>query len=361
MAPDMERDSPSIRRSGAMNRAPTVHGRSRGFILLLTMILMLTLTAVVSGFVVSLATDTRSAAFQAYDAKAFWLSEAGLADAIRELKIDSTFRANPSTVSGNLGDGAYSVTVTKSAITYALTSTGTVYGQSRRITKSVAVTEGALPAFDYVQHSGNDIAFKDSENTVITGDVSAIGQVKNQSDVTIHGTVTENSTVTTPTVGLSAYASEADHTVNGNKTFEEGNTYSGIWYVDGQATIKKGVTINGTIIATGHIKLERAENVTITPTAPYPALVSNAQVKAKELEDSTISGLIFASDKIDMSKGENNTILGTLVAGGKINMKDSENVTVTYDANIKSSPPPHFSGGGTVTVTDQKDWDEIAV
>ena len=343
--------------------SPGSHPRNdgRGFVLLLTMVLMLTLTAGVGGLIVSLTTDIRNVSFQARGAKAFWLSEAGLADTIRQLKNDPDFRMSPSSVDGNLGDGTYTVSVSKSGSTYTLTSTGTVEAQSRRLTESLAVTEGTLPAFDYVQHSGDDIDFKDSLDTVITGDISAIGQVKNHGDVIINGTVTENSSVTTPTVDLNGYQAEAAYTVNGNKTFEEGQTYSGIWYVNGKATIQDNVTVNGTIVATGDIKLEKAENVTINPASPYPALVSNGKIKAKQLERSTINGLIFALDAIEMNQAEDNTIDGALVSGGDIEMKQNENVTVTYNSNIKAKPPPHFSGGGTVTVTAQKDWDEVAV
>lgn len=330
----------------------------KGSVLILTFIIMITLTAITVGFLNMTSTRLRGSAYDVASSKALWLAEAGLQDVIYRLKNDSGYRNSPTAVNANLGDGSYSVSVSKNGNIYTLTSTGTVDALNRKTTQSMVVAEGTPETFSYAQHAGGNINFKNSEGT-INGDISAGGQVKNEDNMTINDTITEGSSVVTPSVDFDSYLTIADNVVNGNKTFEEGQTYSGIWYVDGKAIIEDDVTINGSIIATGNIKMQNSEGITISPDSGYPALVSGNKIKGKELEDSTINGLIYAVDNINLNQNEDNAFNGTLIASGKILMKNGENFTVTYDSDIQSNPPPYFSGGGAITVTPQRDWNEI--
>ena len=92
--------------------------RSSGFVLLLTLILMVSLSAIVGALIVSLTTDFRNAAVQANDAKALWLAEAGLQKAIWNLKTPSGSGGQGENwtttgVTETLGDGSYTVVATR--------------------------------------------------------------------------------------------------------------------------------------------------------------------------------------------------------------------------------------------------------
>lgn len=99
--------------------------RERGAVLLLTFIVMIALVTITAGFLYMLSARARSVAYAKNSEKAFWLAEAGLQQVMYRLKNDSVFSDNPTTVTGNLGDGSYSVTVSMDESTYTITSTGT--------------------------------------------------------------------------------------------------------------------------------------------------------------------------------------------------------------------------------------------
>ncbi len=89
---------------------------SRGFVLLLTLLIMASLSAVAGGLIVALTTNFREIAVRTNDAKAFWLSEAGIEKAIWNLKTPPGSGGmgenwtTPGTIE-NLGGGNYSMVV----------------------------------------------------------------------------------------------------------------------------------------------------------------------------------------------------------------------------------------------------------
>ena len=70
--------------------------KQEGFVLLLTLLIMTSLSAIAGALVVSLTADFRQVAIRANDAKAFWIAEAGVEKAIWNLKTP--------VVSGGLGE-----------------------------------------------------------------------------------------------------------------------------------------------------------------------------------------------------------------------------------------------------------------
>ncbi len=327
----------------------------KGSVLIVMFIIMTTLTTITVAYLYMTSIRLRGSAYDVVSSKALWLAEAGLQDVIYRLNNDSEYRDSPTAVNENLGDGSYSVSVSKNVNTYSLTSTGTVDVLNRKITQNVIVAEGTPQAFSYAQHSGKDIDYGNSVGT-INGDISAVDQVTNEDGMTINGNIAERSGIATPFVNFDSYSAIADNVVHGRKTFEEGQTYSGIWYVGGNAIIKDNVTINGSIIATGNIDMEDSAGITINPGSGFPALVSKKNIKGDRLEDSTINGLTYAMKKIDLNQNKRNTFNGTLISGQEtsINIIGGEDFTITYDANLQSNPPPYFGPETTVT-----DWDEI--
>lgn len=155
---------------------------SSGFILLLTLVLMTTLSAIAGTLIVSLTTDFRNAYVQTNDAKAFWLAEAGIADAVKRFKNDEINLADAQTDNTTmqdvvLGDGTYSVVLSRSGNEVTITSTGTVSSQSRTVTVVVVITQGLPPAFNYAVFGNNSnnatlsIGDNNSATVTISGDL----------------------------------------------------------------------------------------------------------------------------------------------------------------------------------------------
>lgn len=338
--------------------------RKKGVTLLLTLIIMTTLAAIVTAFLFMVSVQTKGSGYTIDSAKAFWLAEAGIQQVMYRLKNDSAYRANPVTVSGNLGDGSYSVSVVKNASTYTLTAAGTVEGLSRTVGQSIIAVAGGADFSDGIYADGNTLNFQGSSGT-INGDIRGRGNIQNYSGMTINGTVTPNSPTDFAICDYPSYLAIANNVVNKNKTFTSGNTYSGIWYVNGSVTIQKNVTINGSIIATGGITISgtnnnRATNINITPGSNYPALVAGTNITSSYLQTSAIKGLIYARNNVAFDNNKAGTLFnGSILAGSNISMKQGSGFTVTYNSQLQSNPPPYFSGsGGEATVTPQKDWQE---
>lgn len=339
--------------------------RKKGVTLLLTLIIMTTLAVVVAAFLYMVSVQTKGSGYTMDSAKAFWLAEAGIQQVMYRLKNDSAYRANPMTVSGNLGDGGYSVSVVKNASTYTLISTGTVEGLSRTIRQSIIAVTGGADFSDSIYADGNTLNFQGSSGT-INGDIRGNGNIQNYSGMTINGTVLPNSPTDFAICDYPSYLSIADNVVNTSKTFTSGNTYSGIWYVEGSVNIEKNVTINGSIIATGGITISGSKKtpvtgIVITPSSNYPALVAGTNITSSYLQTSTIKGLIYARNNAAFDNNSTGALFnGSILAGGNISMKQGSGFTVTYDPKIQSNPPPYFSSsaGSDATVTPQKDWQE---
>ncbi len=126
--------------------------KTRGFILLLSLIMMATLSAMTGALIVSLSTDYRNAVVVSNNSKAFWAAEAGIADAIKRLKNNEIVLAdgacdNATVQTISFGGGTYSVSLCRTARDIKLISTGVVNSQSR-IVEQIEVT-GFPSAFNH--------------------------------------------------------------------------------------------------------------------------------------------------------------------------------------------------------------------
>ncbi len=132
----------------------------KGFVLLLTLVIMMTLSSIAAALIFSLTTDFRNAVVQSNDAKAFWLAEAGIQDAAKRLKNDEINISDGSTDSTSiqnisLGGGIYSVTLSRTGSDITLTSTGTHGGQTRTVKQVQVLTLKFPAAFDYAVFGSN--------------------------------------------------------------------------------------------------------------------------------------------------------------------------------------------------------------
>jgi len=255
-----------------------------------------------------------------------------------------------------LGEGSYTIWVHDSEENIRIYSRGKVAGLTRTITQTALLTVKS-GAFDYALYVGGYI--NDQQ-----GDLSVDGKQKENAG-------TEN----LPTIDFTYYealaaGSDDDNIyyISGNYTFPEGTEgnpleYNGMWYVDGNVNIGSYVNINGGIISTGNVSIDRVNNINITASTTYPALITQGKLDIKNSADIEVNGLVYVGADLDGNMLAQRTtsvnITGTLLVAGNFNLQQSNTVSVTYDAS-QTQNLQGISGGETeITITPQTDWDEI--
>jgi len=348
----------------------------RSVALLFVFMVMAALAALTFGFLYMTSSRLRVMAHDIAGTQAFWLAEAGLARAIYRLGSDSDFRDAPATIEDSLGPGRYSVSIIKDADTYTLSSTGTVGLDRRVIRRSVIISDsqggsypqGAPEAFSFCMHSfGNHTKFHNCVSGTVNGDIAASITVQDEEEITVNGEVTDASSVDEPTpdplqVLFDGYSQIADHVQEGGFTFEEGQTYSGLYYINGGAQIEDNVTINGSVIASGNIDMNKVSGVAVDAAQGYPALVAGGNILAQKIDDVTFNGLIYAGNNAHFQNSGNLIINGTILSGNNTEFQNCADFIISYDPDIIVNPPPFFIGyeGGGLTIKPQKDWQELS-
>ena len=344
----------------------------KGTALLLTFIILTTLTAVVIAFLYLSSLRLKGSGYDMSDSQALWLAEAGLQKALYTLKNDANYQTSPTTISGSLGNGVYSVSAVKSGSIYSFTSLGTVNAMSRQIGASAAFTSSVLVRS--IHADGSTVDFNGSTG-IINGNISCHVHITNYAGMTINGTLSESFPMINPTLDFDYYknlAIASGQFISGNHTFANG-TYSGVWYVTSGVTIGDNAIINGSIFSDSSIQFaDKANNVQITPSplTNYPALAAKNNMSTSGtgapgqrigLQNSTINGLILAQNNITFDDVKNSTINGTILAGGNFSMGGGSGITINYTDNIFAPMPPAFtySSGADLVVVFQKDWNEI--
>ncbi len=313
--------------------------------MVMTFMIMAAVVVIVVTLLFTVSKRTRGTGFDVVSHQALWLTEAGIQDVICQLRTDAGYRSNPTPVGGSLGEGTYAVTVTRNDDIYALDAKGTVDVITRQITQTLVVS--VVPeGFNYAIYADGNIQTAFATNLTITGN-----QLEGGTNF--------------PTVDFGLYQTLASpgQDISENYTFTSG-TYSGIWHIDGNVTIESNVTINGSIITTKKITATRESDITVNPTSPYPALVADDAISFGRSEDISIDGLIYAgadgSGAFDLGRAEGVDITGTIISGGNTDLSRSDGVTITYNSDIISNPPPGITGGGTdASVDPQADWNEL--
>jgi len=268
--------------------------------------------------------------------QAFYIAEAGRHWYLESLQSDNNWSDNATTGDRgpkNFAGGSFVITVSNCmADSITVTSAAVVTGyESQSIQRVVScdVSRGLPTAFNYAIYVGGSIHTQGAEDFSVTGQ-----QKEGVSDF--------------PTVNFSYYQSIANHVETGAYTFSSG-TYTGIWYIDGNVTFGSDVTLNGTVIATGNIDMKSQSNITITSTLPYPALVSDGNYEFNNAHNINITGLVFVgadlSGNLLTQKAEDITFIGSVLVAGNFNAQNSEDMSLIYNTEIASNPPPGFSGG----------------
>jgi len=394
----------------------------RGVVLVLTFMIMATVLIVAMAFLFMLNTRSRGTVFDVASHKALWVAEAGLQDVIYRLRTDIAYRNDPTQVNGSIGDGGYSVTVSRDGSTYTLSSTGTVDVIERELSQSVIVTSAFPDAFGYAVFGNTNANPLTLENNVaVSGDLFYDGDVAVEGSASVtnglvyadsvsgDGTYAEAPGPPDPVPAYPAFdttyydeqittaegEAASDWTLDGSDSYD---LSGGTVYYD-KVTIKNNATVMGpgTIVATDNVKIDNnaniSSNITIISKTKIEVkadavveggavlygrneiklkdqadvtgslLVPTSGKKVKMEDSSSLTGIIYA-DKIEFKVGNASDAIdinGSVVADS---YKSDEikpkkgDLNITFDQSSFPNSVPTGLEGGEVTVVPQRDWNE---
>lgn len=284
--------------------------KPKGFALMTAIIVLVLFTTLGLVGVNLFSADMRIAQDTLRSIQALFLAEAAMQYEFESLSQDPDWSNNSDSLNKPMAGGAFNIEyIDRTPSSATIKFTGTKDGVSRKFTANISKE---IPAFNYSVYIGGVLNDQNATNLSITGEVE------------------ENATAL-PRLNLSYYESIADHKFYQNRTFTAG-TYSGIYYIDGNVSIESGVTINGSIIATGNINMSHSSNINVSATQSYLAIATVGNFIFQDAEGVTINGPIYVG--VDMtgnflSQGvEDITFNGTIIVAGNFNLQDSNNVTI---------------------------------
>jgi len=210
-----------------------------------------------------------------------WTAESGIHHAVAKILNDTTYRNNPTGLSGSIGNGTYTVAVSKSGTTYTLLATGVVQTTTRSVREIINLQgDGWHQTFLDFAYYGDSADITVDDDSRVCGDVFQDGNVMitDGSRITCGkvyatGTVTGNGTPGDPAelnpypempgLETSYYDSELtlaadtgfDGTWNGTVTLNGGDLY-----VNGDVNTRQ-INGSGRLIATGRVTIQDNANV----------------------------------------------------------------------------------------------------
>ena len=351
--------------------------------MILSFMMVLTLTSLVATYLYVVSAATKSAGFGEIANQAMWLAEAGMQKAIWNLMtpVASGGQGTNWTTTGtteSLGEGSYTMVVTRSGDTRTITSTGTIGSITRQLQMQVTVTPNWPDAFDYAifgDTNNDELDLKD--DVVVSGhlyydgdvevdeDASVINGLVYADDVSGDGTYTEASgppspVPTYPSFTVTTYdgaITTASSTATSDLTLSTGQTLNltGTVYYK-KITIKNDATITGagTLVATDVIVIKGTANV-----GPYITILGKDTITVQDSAVVQSNGILYSQKDITVKSTA--SVTGTLLApksGKKVSVKDSATVTgAVYATKVE------IKGSTTVTgsvVADEYQGDKLS-
>jgi len=292
-------------------------------IALVVMVIIILLT-LMGGLVLLTTTGYKSYHFSKDRAQALYLAEAGISQALQEIrdKEDGLIPETPLTYSDGSLAGLYSVECLSSGDpTYTLTSYGYVNKDS---TNEVKRTVSAKYREEGIEEFKHIASYKSSCSQCLI-DLGAY----------------ETSNIPIP--DMEFFRNNADYIYTSGFTSNKNDNLNGIYYVQGDAKLSQGTILDGTIVVDGG-KLTVERQCEIDPSenpdaSDFPAIVvyggtGNVTIK----RETKINGLIYASNSVTTHNNPEIEIEGVIIA---------DEITVWENNKIeyKEVSPPGFAGG----------------
>lgn len=345
-----------------MNRYRQIHKfasqltkrRSKGFAIF-TVVFVMVIFAILGIAAVALITgSTRMMSDEYHTQQALDVAQAGLAYTAEQLADDDDWSDNTG-FTMNFGPGSFTITFLAQAENSAtVRSDGTVEGITRSVKQEFG--EGDLPkAFTKAIYTEGEIDVSGTASGSIDGDVSAGGGVDDEGPVDFEGDVDEgNPDSEVPTPDWSYWQGIADFVIGSGYNFGAG-TYNGIYYINGNVNVGSNVTINGSIIARGNVSASGGSNITISATAPNPAIIAEGQVTFVGTAGLTVEGWVISLDTIRFEGNTDITLTGGITGSGDVAFTGNTAADVTFD---ESYAPTAGFDGGEMTV-GSSNWEEV--
>lgn len=311
---------------------------NKGFSILIAIIIIVLLAFLGIMGLSILTTETQMTVDTTTSAQAFFIAEGGLQYYFEQLQGDSDWTTPPAPpFNKTLANGTFTITTANATaneidVTSTANVTGIDGGTTIRIANAHFSRGGELVSCSYAIYTSGNY----TPGALVVGDVTTGATIFPTVDYTYYYNL--------------APVAQRIPAGPGSYNFPTG-TQSGIWYIDDSVTIRSNTTLNGMIIATGSISCTNKNNVTITATGTYPALVSQSSISFSQMANLNITGMIYSGTSgsggtnITNSSG---TVLGKIMAQGNVNVSGSGSLTITYDATLKDRSWPGFSGGGGI-------------
>ncbi len=324
-------------------------------------ILIVMVLGVVSAILFSLqSTNFQSTANQTNFTQALYVAEGGLLYIMEhEFNNDSDFSDNTSPTAApfgspslSLGNGSFwAEYLNQTASGVDIKITANVADAVRVIQQHIVVD---LPVVtDYVQFASGNIHLNNADGNAM-GDLYASGNIEQGSEFFVTGDVDQQGSLEIPEMDWDYYKQKAQELgtyVDNNTTFSSG-TYgsegegNGIfYYVTGNVTINKNVTIYGTIIAEGNIKRSgNANNIAFhtqpldidndTAAEDMPVLATKGNLEFNNTDGLTMNGLVYTLGNILLNNITDLTFNGAMMADGNMNINNADEINLNYDSSF---------------------------
>jgi len=311
-------------------------------------IVITALLTLIGGLVLLTCTGYKSYHFSKDRAQALYLAEAGISSGVREIKGDGYLPADyygggigliPQT---SLGDGSYSVSCTATMPSrgglevisehsslgeldnpkyyqYQLTSTGDIDGVSRQAQATYKVTVD-IEEFKHIASYTTSCNIAGAYQTPVL-----------------------------PSPIMEFFRNNANYIYESSFTSGTGDNLAGVYYVQGDACLKKETTLEGTIVVDGgtltiekECEIDPSENPD-SFKRDFPAIVvyggtGNVSIK----KETKINGLIYASSSVTTHNDPEIEIEGVIIA-------DEITVWPNNEIEYEEVSPPGFWGGTSVS------------
>lgn len=312
--------------------------RKKGVTLLIVIVFMLVVVITIASFMHMWFSEISIARQQNNSTRAFYVAEGGLEDVIYKLKNEPDYRDNPTTVTGSIGGGDFSVGVIKNGDIYTLTSAGTLNNATRTITILVTLSPLWHDAFDYAIF-GNSSNLELKTGTTVTGNVFQNGDIILRPYSTVSGYVDytgmlevgEGASYNTrplpdpvpafPALDLTYYSDEiatAASSGSGDKGYSSLDLSGGTLYVSGNLVINEGgnITGPGTLVVACDAELKTGvtvgEDITII-TGKVMTMNSGCAINA--------NSVIYAGEKVELKEANVIMARSTILTPGKVEFK----------------------------------------
>lgn len=288
-------------------------------------LILVTITIIVGAYLYVVSTQLQSAGYDISNAKALWLAESGVQIVVYNFKTNSSYRASPTSLSGNLSGGTYTVLqpVSDGKGGYNVTSIGTSGGISRKVTCNVK--SGSV--FNYAGFGSSSVTM--SGDTLIDSYDSSLGQYNVNGNIGYNGDVGGNSDIT---------ITKGSPTINGNASTGPSGTF----------TDPTHQYVYGTVSHTNNVSLP-----TVTVPSSLTGLVSGgAIVLGKKDNDITLNSGDYKFSTIDLSGIRTLTINATTAPVNIYLTGNNTSISIANSAQIlipatNTQPVTFYTDGST--------------